>query len=102
VTIAVTGTSTALSSSDGGANWRRLSVFPGTLYAGCALANGDWFMVGPSGLLMAYTSALIDTPLVPLAGYTMAYNAATVNPDTGAAWTPAEAAAAKFGMRVTS
>jgi hypothetical protein len=93
---------TAVTTNDGGANFRRAQSYANDLYGACVMPNGDWFMVGQSGLLMAYTSAQIDTPLVPLAGYTMAYNAATTNPDTGAAWTPAEAAAAKFGMRVTS
>lgn len=101
-TLATASAATAVTSSDGGANWRRLSVFSGALFAACVLPNGDWFMVGAAGLLMAYTSAIIDTALVPLAGYVMAFNASTVNPDTGAAWTPAEAAASKFGMRVTS
>lgn len=103
VTLAQNGnTSTSLSSQDGGANWRRQPSFPLAMYAACELANGDWFMVGQTGAVFAYTSAQIDTPLTPLAGYVPAYNVATVNPDTGAAWTPAEAAAAKFGMRVTS
>jgi hypothetical protein len=92
----------AVTTNDGGANFRRAQSYANEMYGACVLPNGDWFIVGQSGLLMAYTSAQIDTPLVPLAGYTMAYNAATTNPDTGTAWTPAEAAAAKFGMRVTS
>jgi hypothetical protein len=102
VTLAMTGTSTAISSNDGGANWHRLTTFPAQLLGACALPNGDWFMVGTNGLLMGYTSALIDAPLTPLAGYQATFNASTTNPDTGAAWTPAEAAAAKFGMRVTA
>jgi hypothetical protein len=96
------GKNTTLTSSDGGANFRRQPLFPDSLFGTCVLPNGDWFMCGANGLLMAYTSALIDAPLTPLAGYVLAYNVATTNPDTGAAWTPAEAAAAKFGMRVTS
>jgi hypothetical protein len=93
-----------LTSTDGGANWRMQSggFMIGTAYAACELLNGDWFIVGTNGMLAAYTSVLVDTPLVPLVGYTMAFSSATTNPDTGAAWTPAEAAAAKFGMRVTS
>jgi hypothetical protein len=59
-------------------------------------------MVGNGGGLYAYTSSQVDVPLVPLAGYQMTYNATTTNPDTNAAWTPAEAAATKFGMRITS
>jgi hypothetical protein len=74
----------------------------GAIYAACELPNGDWFMVGNGGGLYAYTSAQIDAPLVPLAGYQMTYNVATTNPDTNAAWTPSDAAATKFGMRITS
>jgi hypothetical protein len=93
----------SLTSSDGGANWRRQSTFTAAVpYAACELPNGDWFIVGNGGSLSAYTSAFIDSPLVPLAGYQMTYNATTTNPDTNAAWTPSDAAATKFGMRITS
>lgn len=102
VTLA-TNTGNMLSSADGGANWRNQSVFTSAaIYAACELPNGDWFMVGNGGGLYAYTSSQVDVPLVPLAGYQMTYNATTTNPDTNAAWTPAEAAATKFGMRITS
>jgi hypothetical protein len=102
VTLAA-NTSYMLSSNDGGANWRNQTNFTSAaLYAACELPNGDWFMVGNGGGLYAYTSAQVDAPLVPLAGYQMTYNASTTNPDTSAAWTPAEAAATKFGMRITS
>jgi hypothetical protein len=102
VILNASGMNTTVTTQDGGANWRRQPLLPGNPYAACALPNGDWFIVGQNGMMMAYTTALIDTPLTPLAGYVPAYNVATTNPDTGAAWTPAEAAAAKFGMRVTS
>ena len=104
ITLAVTvANGSMLSSADGGANWRAQSVFTSSIpYAACELSNGDWFIVGNGGLLAAYTSAQIDAPLVPLAGYQMTYNATTTNPDTNAAWTPSDAAATKFGMRITS
>lgn len=96
------GSTTTLTSFDGGTTWRRNSPLPNTIYGAGVMQNGDWIMMGAAGVMVGYTSALIDTPLMPLAGYQAAYNASATNPDTGLPWTPAEAAAAKFGMRITS
>lgn len=101
--IFVTNGQVAITSFDGGTTWRRATNLPGpAIRGGSVMLNGDWLMVGDSGFMFAYTTAFVDAPLPALAGYIAAYNVSSTNPDTGLPWTPAEAAAAKFGMRVTS
>lgn len=84
--------------------WRSLprlqtsSIIRGAVKA----ANGDWLFVGDAGLLYALTAGSIDGAMPALAGYQTFSNIAAANPSTGTAWTPAEAAASQFGMRLTS
>lgn len=73
-----------------------------TLRGACVAYNGDWIFACVAGIQLAYTTQEFDTNLPPLAGFKMAYNMSTVNPDTGNAWTPAEATQAQFGVRITS
>ena len=68
----------------------------------CVAYNGDWIFASTKGAQLVYTTQEFDADLPPLAGYKLAYNASTINPDTGAAWTPAEATQAQFGLRITS
>lgn len=96
------GSSTSLSSHDGGANFRRQQKMTAQLQGGCVASNGDWIMVGIGGIYATFTSALIDAPMVPLSGYQMGYNSSTTNPATGLPWTAAEASQSQFGMRIVS
>lgn len=66
------------------------------------MANGDWLIFGTNGQSALYTAQPNDASLAPLAGYAMSFNSSAINPATGAAWTPAEASQAQFGMRLTS
>jgi hypothetical protein len=66
------------------------------------MGNGDWLFIGVAGQSALYTKLPTDIPLAPLAGYGMAFNSSSINPATGAAWTPTEASHAQFGMRLTS
>lgn len=68
----------------------------------CVAYNGDWIFASMKGAQLAYTTQEFDADLAPLAGYKLAFNSSTINPDTGAAWTPAEATQSQFGVRVTS
>lgn len=68
----------------------------------CVASNGDWIFASTKGVQLAYTTQEFDTDLPPLAGYKIASNSSTVNPDTGAAWLPADAGQAQFGVRITS
>lgn len=89
--------------SNDGTNWRQLPRLTAqALYAGVSLPNGDFLIAGGAATMLRYTSSGADTALQPLAGYTMAYGSAAINPKTGNPWTPAEAAAGYFGVRLTS
>lgn len=93
----------ALVMSTDGINWRQLPrITTQPLYAAVVLTNGDFVIGGGGGVLLRFKSPGSDTALQPLAGFTMAYGSAVLNPATNAAWTPAEAADAMFGVKLTS
>lgn len=99
----VGGTNGAMCMSHDTNSYRPISrVVTTTLRGGCKAANGDWVFVGDAGTLVSYTASLPDAALPALGGYVPAFNAHNVNPATGQAWTPAEAAASQFGMRLVS
>lgn len=83
--------------------WRPITrLTTNTLRDICKAANGDYLVVGDGGTLIAYTAGVQDGLMAPLGGYLPYTAISPVNPATGAAWTPAEAAVAQFGMRLTS
>lgn len=90
--------------SNNATDWRQHPQLSGAFNLNDAALTtaGDWLIVGDSGYLASYTPMSIDNPLVPLAGYLPTFNYSTVNPTTGLPWTPAEASASQFGMRLTS
>lgn len=93
----------AIVASADGINWRNLTrLTTNALYAVVCLPNGDFVMGGVNGTMLVYRSTGQDTPLLPLAGYTMAFGSAALNPSTGKAWTTTEAAGAQFGVRLTT
>jgi hypothetical protein len=97
------GDAGAVVMSPDGMNWRqlpRLTTQP--LNAAVCLANGDFLLAGGAGVMLQFKSQGKDVPLLPLAGYSMAFSSAVFNPSTAAPWTPAEAAGAKFGVRLTT
>lgn len=91
-----------VTSTNGGTDWRPIRPFTFSVRALCVAANGDYIGVGDNGQAVAYTAGSPDGALAPLGGYVPYYNATPLNPATGAAWTPAEASASQFGMRLTS
>ena len=89
--------------SSDGINWRQLPrLTTQHLRAGVCLDNGDFVVGGDGGVLLRFTDVGKDTSLYPLAGYNMAFGSSVINPATATAWTPAEAADADFGVRLTS
>lgn len=92
-----------LTISADGINWRQLPRLTAkNLYAGVVLGNGDFLVGGQDGAMLRFNTPGADTTLYPLAGYKMAFGSSVFNPQTGAPWTPAEAADAQFGVRLTS
>lgn len=86
-----------------GINWRQLPrLTTSALYAAVAMDNGDFLVAGAGGVMLRTVSPGTDTALQPLAGYTMTFGAAALNPKTGNPWTPEEAATAYFGVRLTT
>jgi hypothetical protein len=86
-----------------GKNWRQLPrLTTKALYCGIAKANGDFIIGGQDGVLFAIRASGADTPLLPLAGYSMAFGSSVFNPATASPWTPAQAADAKFGVKLTT
>lgn len=86
-----------------GISWRQLPrLTTQNLYAGVVLPTGDFLIGGANGVMLRSQVPGTETTLQPLAGYTMAYGTSTFNPKTAAPWTPAEAADAMFGVRLTS
>ena len=86
-----------------GINWRqlpRLTAQP--LYDGIVLPNGDFLIGGGAGTMIRTQKPGTDTALQPLAGYSMAFGSAIFNPETGAPWTPEQAADSMFGVKLTS
>lgn len=97
------GNSGALVMTLDGKNWRqmpRLTTQP--LYCGICLPNGDFVLAGGAGVMLRFRSLGADTALQPLAGYNMTFGSAVFNPATAAPWTPAQAADAKFGVKLTT
>lgn len=68
----------------------------------CVAFNGDIMFASNGGVQLAYTSQEFDMAMPALSGYKMAYNASSINPDTGLPWTTTEATRAQFGLRITS
>lgn len=84
-------------------DWRPVTrVTTNGLYGICKNAVGDYLAVGDNGTLISYTAAAVDGIMAPLGGYLPYTAVASVNPATGAAWTPADASVSQFGMRLTS
>ena len=100
--LAMNGNQGAVLSNVGGVNWRSITQFTKSVWAYCIDAEGSWHMFGADGFYAVYAPGSVDAPLTPLAGYLPTFNASVTNPDTGLPWTPAEAAASRFGMRITS
>ena len=73
-----------------------------TMRAATTTVLGYWVLGGDNGALLSLRPQPVDAVLVPFSGYIPTFNAAAFNPSTGLPWTPAEAAAAQFGMRVTT
>jgi hypothetical protein len=69
------------------------------LTAATALPDGRWLLLG-TGVAWGFDAQAIDVNLVAFSGFVPSYSISAINPDTGVAWTPAEAAVAQFGMRV--
>lgn len=86
-----------------GRNWRQLPrITTAALYDAVVAANGDFIIGGAGGQLLRIKTLGADTALQPLAGYQMAFGSAAFNPATAAPWTPAQAADAKFGVKLTT
>lgn len=84
-------------------SYRALSrVTSVALRGGSKTANGDYIFVGDAGTIVSYTFGTNDVALPALGGYVPAMNSHNVNPTTGLPWTPAEAAATRFGARLVS
>lgn len=97
------GNAGALVMTTDGINWRQMPRLTNqNLNAAVVLPNGDFVIGGDGGVLLHLRSSGKDTELVPLAGYTLAFGAAVLNPATGSGWTAAEAAEAQFGVRLSS
>lgn len=97
------GDSGAMMITADGINFRQLPrLTANALYAGLVMASGDFLVGGANGTMLRFQAQGADTTLVPLAGYTMAFGSAVINPKTGSVWTPAEAADADFGVRLSS
>lgn len=93
----------ALTMSLDGRNWRQMPrITTQPLYAAVVAANGDFIIGGGAGVLIRIKTLGADTALQPLAGYQMAFGSAAFNPATAAPWTPAQAADAKFGVKLTT
>lgn len=82
--------------------YRRLTGDASIQNGACVAFNGDIMFASNGGVQLAYTSQEFDMSMPSLSGYKMAYNASTVNPDTGLPWTPEEATRAQFGLRITA
>lgn len=70
--------------------------------AAAAMPNGTWTLFNARGEVLAFDPQAIDWDLPAFSGFVPSVNISTINPDTGAPWTPAEASVAQFGMRITS
>lgn len=100
IAVGANGIATVCNNSS---DWRPISkATTASLRSICTLASGDYLAVGDAGAVVQYTTGVTDGSMAPLGGYIPYYNVATLNPATGTAWTPAEAAGAQFGMRLTS
>jgi hypothetical protein len=66
------------------------------------MPNGDWLIVGDGGIAVLLSPAGADRPIPNGSGYVTVACASTINPTTGAPWTPSQAALADFGARITS
>ena len=97
------GNAGAMIASKNGLDWRALPrLTTSNLRAGVCLPSGDFVFSGDTGVLLTYKAEPIDTSLVPFASYASVFNSAIFNPSTGAPWTPAAAAVAQFGAKITT
>jgi hypothetical protein len=97
------GNAGAVVASLDGIEWRQMPRLTAlNLLAAVCLPSGDFILGGQNGVLLRYGSPGKDSQLVPLSGYNMVVGTSVINPQTGAAWTPAEAADAQFGVRISS
>lgn len=74
----------------------------GTFNGAALLSDGTWILGGAAGILARFRPEPLDVKLPGFSGFLPTFNVAVINPDTGAMFTPAEAAATQFGMRATS
>lgn len=74
----------------------------GTFYGAALMSDGTWIFGGAAGILARFRPEPQDVKLPGFSGFLPTFNVAVINPDTGAMFTPAEAAATQFGMRATS
>lgn len=75
---------------------------PARYFGAAYLGNGVWIFGGLNGNLARFRPEPQDVNLPGFSGFLPTFNVAVINPDTGAMFTPAEAAATQFGMRATS